>query len=76
LFKAKDRAGVLTTKGPKPAEATSLPPIVTDPARAAEEALLSPTVGAPRPRSPSAAPSAPTTAAALLAKKRSREKRE
>jgi uncharacterized membrane protein len=70
LFKAKDRAGT----APKPADGNAPvvvpPPIVTQPAEG--KPPITPPVGAP------ASPSAPSasTSAALLAKKRAREKKE
>ena len=91
LFKAKDRAGVLSTKDTKGHEEVGAsgrsplpPPIVTgdrgrgDQLIAPTEAPPPPVVAAPpRPSAPSPTPTAPSsTSAALLAKKRAREKKE
>jgi hypothetical protein len=75
LFKAKDRAGMATARDVKPHDGPSMPPIVTSGPRPGNVESPSPTVAAPpRPASSSGAPT-PTTAAALLAKKKAREKK-
>lgn len=72
LFKAKERAGE-ATKAAGEAEASKpiAPPIVTP--TAAEQKPVAPR---PTPTRPGAAPAPGSTSAALLAKKRAREKRE
>ncbi len=88
LFKAKDRAGV-ATKGQEEVGASARPPvpppIVTKPSVAADrqpptaagESAKTPTPVVAPPASASPTPAAPSsTSAALLAKKRAREKKE
>ena len=75
LFRAKDRAGTAAQSVKTQAEAKTPPPIVTKPPNLEKERAPEPVVTAPpRPSPPASAAGA--TSAALLAKKRAREKKE
>jgi len=76
LFKAKVRAGTSST--PEPEAAKVPPPIVIQPTESEKVEMPTPVVSAlPRSSSASTTSTAPaSTSAALLAKKRAREKKE
>ncbi len=79
LFKAKDRAGVSSSPDAQAhAEVKMPPPIVVQPAASEKVEIPTQVIAAP-PRTPTSSPSPPvpaSTSAALLAKKRAREKKE